>query len=174
MLAGKQFHGQKSLLGYTRWDGRVGHGWVTNAFIFNSYDGIIYAIISKYNIISIYWVPSMLLLLSPSVMSDSVWPHRRQPNKLPHPWDSPGTRVGCHFLLQCMKVKSEREVAQLCPTLHNPMDCSLPGFSIHGIFQAKVLERGAISFSGVPSVGFPKSFFLIHHLVVYLWCPQRK
>ena len=61
------------------------------------------------------------------------------------PWDSPGknTGVGCYFLLQCMKVKSEREVAQSCLTLSNPMDCSLPGSSVHGIFQAKVLEWGA-------------------------------
>ena len=82
-------------------------------------------------------------------MSDSVRPHRRQPTRLPHPWDSPGknTGVGCHFLLQCMKVKSEREVVQSCPTLSDPMDCSLPGSSIHGIFQARVLEWGAIAFS---------------------------
>ena len=82
-------------------------------------------------------------------MSDSVWPHRGQPTRLPHPWDSPGknTGVGCHFLLQCMKVKSESEVTQSCPTLHNPMDCSLPGSSVHGIFQARVLEWGAIAFS---------------------------
>ena len=73
-------------------------------------------------------------------------PHRQQPTRLPHPWDSPGknTGVGCHFLLQCRKVKSESEVAQSCPTLSNPMDCSLPGFSIYGIFQARVLEWGAI------------------------------
>ena len=58
------------------------------------------------------------------------------------------TGVGCHFLLQCMKVKSESEVAQSCPTFGDPMDCSLPGFSLHGIFQARVLEWGAISFSG--------------------------
>ena len=78
-----------------------------------------------------------------------MWPHRRQPSRLPRPWDSPGknTGVGCHFLLQCMKVKSESEVAQLCPTLRDPMDCSLPGSSIHGIFQARVLEWGAIAFS---------------------------
>ena len=77
-------------------------------------------------------------------MSDSVRPHRRQPTRLPHPWDSSGknTGVGCHFLLQCMKVKSESEVTQLCPTLSDPMDCSLPGSSIHGIFQARVLEWG--------------------------------
>jgi len=76
-------------------------------------------------------------------------PHRRQPTRLPHPWDSPGknTGVGCHFLLQCMKVKSETEVAQSCLTLHDPMDCSLPGSSVHGIFQARVLEWGAIAFS---------------------------
>ena len=57
------------------------------------------------------------------------------------------TGVGCHFLLQCMKVKSESEVAQSCPTLRDPMDCSLPGSSIHGIFQARVLEWDVIVFS---------------------------
>ena len=82
-------------------------------------------------------------------MLDSVRPHRRQPTRLLHPWDSPGknTGVGCHFLLQCMKVKSESEVTQSCPTLSDPMDCSLPGSSIHEIFQARVLEWGAIAFS---------------------------
>ena len=77
-----------------------------------------------------------------SVVSDSVQPHRRQPTRLPGPWDSPGKNagVGCHFLLQCMKVKNESEVAQSCPTLSDPVDCSLPGSSIHGIFQARVLE----------------------------------
>ena len=85
-----------------------------------------------------------------SVMSDSVRPLRRQPTRLPCPWDSPGknTGVGCHFLLQCMKVKSENEVAQSCPTLSDPIDCSPPGSSVHGIFQARVLEWGAIAFSG--------------------------
>ena len=84
-------------------------------------------------------------------MSDSVPPHRRQPIRLPRPWDSPGktTGVGCHFLLQCRKVKSESEVTQLCPTLCDPMDCSLPGSSIHGIFQARVLEWGVIAFSSL-------------------------
>ena len=74
----------------------------------------------------------------------------RQPTRLPRPWDSPGknTGVGCHFLLQCMKVKRESEVAQLCPTLSDSMDCSLPGSSVHGIFQARILEWGAIAFSG--------------------------
>ena len=82
-------------------------------------------------------------------MSDSVRPHRRQPTRLPRPWDSSGknTGVGCHFLLQCMEVKSESEVAQSCPTLQDPMDCSPPGSSVHGIFQARVLEWGAIAFS---------------------------
>ena len=82
-------------------------------------------------------------------MSDSVWPHRWQPIRLPHPWDFPGknTGVGCHFLLQCMRVKSESEVAQSCLTLSDPMDCSLPGSSVHGICQARVLEWGAIAFS---------------------------
>ena len=75
--------------------------------------------------------------------------HRRQPTRLPRPWDSPGknTGVGCHFLLQRMKVKSESEDTQSYLTLSDPMDCSLPGFSVHEIFQAKVLEWGAIAFS---------------------------
>jgi len=84
-------------------------------------------------------------------VSDSVRPQRRQPTRLLRPRDSPGknTGVGCHFPLQCMKVKSESEVAQLCPTLSDPMDCSLPGSSIHGILQARVLEWGAIAFSKI-------------------------
>ena len=74
-----------------------------------------------------------------SVISDSV---------RPHPWDSPGknTGVGCHFLFQCIKVKSESEVTQSCPSLRDPMDCSLPGSSVHGIFQARVLEEGVIKY----------------------------
>ena len=82
-------------------------------------------------------------------MSNSVRPHRRQPTRLPRPWDSPSknTGVGCHFLLQCMKVKSESEVTQLSPTLRDCMDCHLPGSSVHGIFQARVPEWGAIVFS---------------------------
>ena len=97
-----------------------------------------------------------------SVISHSLRPHRWQPIRLPRPWDSPGknTEGGCHFLLQCMKVKSESEVAQSCPTLSNPMVCSLPG-SIHGIFQARVLEWGAIAFSVY-------SFY--HPLLGYLSC----
>ena len=89
----------------------------------------------------------MLLLLS---RCSRVQPHRQQPTRLPRPWDSQGknTGVGGHFLLQCMKVKSESEVAQSCLTLSDPMDCSLPGSSVHGIFQARVLEWVAIAFSG--------------------------
>ena len=83
-------------------------------------------------------------------MSNSVRPHRRQPTRLPRPWDSPGknTGVGCHVLLQCMKVKSESEVAQSCPTPSDPVVCSLLGSSTHGILQARVLEWGTIAFSG--------------------------
>ena len=82
-------------------------------------------------------------------MSNSVRPHRQQPTRLPCPWHSPGKNagVGCHFLLQCMKVKSESEVAQSCLTLSDLLNCSLPGSSVHGIFQARVLEWVAIAFS---------------------------
>ena len=84
-----------------------------------------------------------------SVLSDSVRPHRQQPTRLSCRWDSPGknTGVGCHFFLQCMKVKGKSEVAQSCLTLSDPMDCSLPGSSVPGSFQARVLEWGAIAFS---------------------------
>ena len=86
-------------------------------------------------------------------MADSVRPHRRQPTRVPRPWDSPGknTGVGCHFLLQCMKVKSESEVTQSCPTLSDPMDCSLPGSAVQGLFQARVLECVA---SLLPNLNF--------------------
>ena len=82
-------------------------------------------------------------------MSYSVRPHGLQPTRLLRPWDSPGknTGVGCHFLLQCMTVESESEVVQSCLILSDLMDCSLPGFSTHGIFQTRVLEWGAIAFS---------------------------
>ena len=89
------------------------------------------------------------LLQSCPTLCDPMRPYRQQPTMLPCPWDSPGknTGVGCRFLLQCMKVKRESEVAKSCPTLSNPMDCSLPVSSIHGIFQARALEWGAIAFS---------------------------
>ena len=94
----------------------------------------------------------LLLLLSHFSRVQFCATPRRQPTRLPRPWDAPGkdTGVGCHFLLQCMKVKSESEVAQLCLTLHDSMDCSPPGSSVHGILQARVLERGAIAFSTSP------------------------
>src|SRR5574341_83248 len=99
-----------------------------------------------------------------SVVSDSVRPHRRQPTRLLRPWDSPGknTGVGCHFLLQCMKVKSEREVAQSCLTLSDPMEYSLPGYSINGIIQARVLEWGDIAFSiaAINKYNLLKSLFI--------------
>ena len=92
-------------------------------------------------------------------MSNSVRPRRRQPTRLRCPWDSPGKNigVGCHFLLQSMEVKSESEVAQSCPTLPDPMDCSLLGSSIHGIFRARVLEWGAIAFSAKHNETITKS-----------------
>ena len=101
-------------------------------------------------------------------MSDSVRPHRRKPTRLPCPWDSPGknTGVGCHFLLQCMKVKSESEAVQSYLTLSDPMDCSLPGSSVHGIFQTRVLEWVAIAFSNGYSLEVlsPGFLFLNHSL----------
>ena len=113
-------------------------------------------------------------------MSDSVRPHRQQPTRLPRPWDSPGenTGVSCHFLLQCMKVKSESEVAQSCPTLWNPMDCSLPGSPIHGIFQARVLEWVAIFFSWpelkVMSPGCSLEGLMLKLKLPILWPPDAK
>ena len=88
-------------------------------------------------------------LQSCPTMCDAMRPHRQQPTRLPRPWDSQGKNigVGCHFLLQCVKVKSESEVAQSCPTRSYLMDFSLPGSSVHGILQARVLEQGAIAFS---------------------------
>ena len=110
-------------------------------------------------------------------MSDSVRPHRQQPTRLPCPWDSPGksTGVGCHFLLQCMKVKSESEVAQSCLTLHDPIDCSPPGSSVHGVFQARVLEWGAITFSGF--INYRSLFLTVPETGSkhwQIWCLARK
>ena len=93
-------------------------------------------------------------------MSNPVRPHRRQPTRLPHSWDSWGknTGAGCHFLLQCVKVKSESEVAQSYLTRSGPMGCSLPGSSVHGIFQARVLEWDAIAFSKIQQQELINSF----------------
>ena len=99
-------------------------------------------------------------------MSNSVRPYRRQPTRLRRPWVSPGknTGLGCHFLLQCMKVKSESEVAQSCPTLSDPMDCSLPGSSVHRIFQARVLEWVASAFSDSVCREKYTAFLMFHFL----------
>ena len=97
----------------------------------------------------VYVIQLLLLLLSRFSHVRPCATHSRQPTRLPHPWDSPSkdTGVGCHFLLQCVKVESESEVSQSCPTLSDTMDCNLPGSSTHGIFQARVLEWVAIAFS---------------------------
>ena len=117
------------------------------------------------------------LLLLLTVMSDSVRPHRWQPTRPPHPWDSPGkiTGVGYHFLLQCMKVKSESEseVAQSCLTLRDPTDCSLPGSSDHGIFQARVLEWGAIAFSPI-GVYLTSKYIKVHVFIMYSFLYAQK
>ena len=97
-----------------------------------------------------------------------------QPTRLPHPWDSLGknTGVGYHFLLQCIKVKSQSEVTQSCPTLSDPMDCSLPGSSVHGIFQAGVLEWGAIAFSRVYTWDFISGLLILFHYSLSLFYYQ--
>ena len=117
---------------------RVGHDWATSLFT-------LYTIGTNYTSAA-----AAKLLQSCPTLCD---PRGDSPPGSPSPWDSPGknTGVGCHFLLQCMKVKSESEVVQPCPTLSDPMDCSLPGSSVHGIFQARVLEWGAIAFSNYTS-----------------------
>ena len=104
------------------------------------------------------WTNLLLLLLSRFSRVRLRATHRQPPTGLLCPWDSPGknTGVGCHFFLQCMKVKSESEVAQSCPTLSDLIDWSLPGSSIHGIFQARVLEWGAIAFEPNEPFGQPK------------------
>ena len=114
-----------------------------------------------------------------SVVFDSVRPHRRQPTRLRCPWDSLGknTGVGCHFLLQCMKVKSESEVTQLCLTLSDHMDCSLPGSSIHVIFQTRVLEWVAIAFSQLVIychvTNYPKIYQLKQQACTISYCFWR-
>ena len=101
-----------------------------------------------------------------SVVSDSVRPQRWQPTRLSHSWDSPGknTGVGCHFLLQCMKVKSESEVTQSCPTLRDPMDYSPPGSSVHEISQARVPEWAAIAFSDAVTTNTKILLYQIRYL----------
>ena len=113
-----------------------------------------------------YWFVEPLQVLSlkrTDFVSDSVRPHRRQPTRLCRPWDSlsKNTGVGCHVFLQCIKVKSESEVTESCPTLSDPMDCSLPGSSVHGSFQARVLEWGAIAFSNSDNT-IPEQIHFLH------------
>ena len=116
----------------------------------------------------------LLLLLSRFSRVRLCATHRWQTTRLRHSWDSPGknTGVDCHFLLQCMKVKSEREVAQSCPTLCDPMDCSPPGFFVHGIFQARILEWGAIAFSGLylGNTEWKFPFYQCGELHIVLFC----
>ena len=109
----------------------------------------------------------------------SLQPHRRQPTRLPRPWDSlsKNTGVGCHFLLQCMKVKSESEDAQSCPTLSNPMDCSLPGSSVHGILQARQWsELPCCPLGDLPDPGIEPMSFLSPELAgrFFTALPPRK
>ena len=113
-------------------------------------------------------------------MSDSGWPHRRQPTRLPCPWNSPGknTGMGCHFLLQCMKVKSESEVAQSCLTLSDPMDCSSPGSSIqdflgkstgvgcHRLLLPLLISKNSFLFFEGYHLKIASSFYFI---LSYLW-----
>ena len=104
----------------------------------------------------------LLLLLSRFSRVRLCAGHRRQPTRLPRPWDSPpkNTGVGCHFLLQCMKVKSESEVTESCPTLSDPMDCSPPSSSVHGIFQGSTVTSFSSCLQSFPTLGsFPISQF---------------
>ena len=112
-----------------------------------------------------HYSDSAAAVAAKSLRSDSVRPHRWQCTRLRSPWDSPGknTGVGCHFLLQCMIVKSESEVTQSFPTLSDPMDCSLPGSSVHGSFQARVLEWGAMAFSNSDSTHTQLQLRLLLH-----------
>ena len=103
------------------------------------------------NNVKFLWKQKLVHLTAAESLQSCLTVQRRrsQPTRLPCPWDSPGknTGVGCHCLLQCIKVESESEVTQSCPTLRDPMGCSLPGSSIHGVFQARTLEWVAIAFS---------------------------
>ena len=131
-----EFHGLGSLAGYSLWGHKESNTTevTQHACIFHPPE----------HLLCLFITCCCCCCCVASVVSDSVRPHRWQPTRLPRPWDLPGknTGVGFHFLLQCMKVKSESEVTQSCPTLSDPMDCSLPGPSIHGSFQARVLKWG--------------------------------
>ena len=143
LLPGKSY-GQRSLVGYSPWgcqelDKKVRLHF-TSEKLKNKH--------AETND-TITEIKNTLLLLSRFSHVRLCVTHRRQPTRLPRPWDSQGknTGMGCHFLFQCVRVKSQSEVAKLCLTLSDPMDCSPPGSSIHGIFQARVLEWVSIAFS---------------------------
>ena len=121
----------------------------------------------KCHIVSDFLMPSLLLLLSRFSPVQLCDPVDSSPLGFLCPWDSPdkNTGAGCHFLLQCMKVKSESDVTQSCPTLSDPMDCSPPGSSVHGIFQARVLEWGAIAFS----IFYRCPQIVLTHVLFILW-----
>ena len=125
--------------------------WTVVSFVKIDYFIYFFNLYNIYSATPLFSLTKLLLLLSHFSRVRLCATHRRQPTRLPCPGDSPGknTGVGCHFLLQCMKVKSESEVTQSCPTVRDPMDCSPPGSPVHGIFQARVLEWGAIAFSKV-------------------------
>ena len=122
--------------------------------------------IKIFNTKTIFYIRLLLLLLSRFSCVQLCATPETAAHQAPPPWDSPGknTGVGCHFLLQCMKVKSESEVAQSCPTLSDPVDCSLPGSSVHGIFQARVLEWGAIAFSILYTI-----YIQMHIYIIFKW-----
>ena len=142
MLLPGKFHEHRSWVGYSLWDRKESNMTVQLTFFHLHNEIQVHLFCPNWKIfLPLY---GYMLCYAKSLQScpDSVRPHRRQPTRLPRPWDSPGknTGVGCHFRLQCMKVKSESVVAQSCPTPSDPMDCSPPGPSVHGIFQARVLE----------------------------------
>ena len=120
-----------------------------------------------------YYLWTVLLLLPSHISHVRLCATHRQQPPGSCPWDSPSknTGVGCHFLLQCVKVKSESEVTQSCPTLSAPMDCSLPGPSGRGISQARVLEWGAITFSAVECEEELKVLALLSDYVIIIWSP---
>ena len=126
-----------------------------------------------YKRLSEYYTMLLLLLLSRSSCVRLCETPETAAHQAPHPWDSPGknTGVACHFFLQCMKVKSESEVTQSCPTLSDPMDCSLPGSSVHGIFQARVLEWGAIAFSDVNKLIIFNLIYSLFQILYYFQFP---
>ena len=150
------------------------HAWLISLSIMSSR---FIHVVASVKILRLYNIPfylyTMLLLLLLLSRFICVWlcvTAKMAAHQAPRPWNSPGknTGVGCHFLLQCMKVKSESEIAQSCPTLSNPMDCSLPDSSIHGIFQARLLEWVAIAFSDTPYLTIFSTIFVNFYLFLII------